>query len=204
IGKRAKVHAGVSTFVPKPHTPFQWVPCDDEDSILAKQNLLKRQLRGPGLKLNWNSPKETLLEAWLSRGDRRMAEVIYWAWQNGAKFDAWQEHFNYGAWMDAFDQAGLDPDFYTYRQRPVDEKFPWDHVSTTVRKNFLIQDFGWSQRQQTRIDCRDQCFACGILPTFADMRREHPGEEWQCPEVKSRRRTKKSTTIPLNEVLLHS
>jgi radical SAM family uncharacterized protein len=204
IGKRAKVHAGVSTFVPKPHTPFQWVPCDDEDSILAKQNLLKRQLLGPGLKLNWNSPKETLLEAWLSRGDRRMAEVIYRAWQNGAKFDAWQEHFNYGAWMDAFDQAGLDPDFYTYRQRPVDEKFPWDHVSTTVRKNFLIQDFGWSQRQQTRIDCRDQCFACGILPTFADMRREHPGEEWQCPEVKSRRRTKKSTTIPLNEVLLHS
>jgi radical SAM family uncharacterized protein len=204
IGKRAKVHAGVSTFVPKPHTPFQWVPCDDEDSILAKQNLLKRQLRGPGLKLNWNSPKETLLEAWLSRGDRRMAEVIYQAWRNGAKFDAWQEHFNYGAWMDAFERAGLDPDFYTYRPRPVDENFPWDHVSTTVRKNFLIQDFGWSQRQQTRIDCRDQCFACGILPTFADIRREHPGEEWKCPEVKSRRRTKKSTTIPLNEVLLHS
>jgi radical SAM family uncharacterized protein len=204
IGNRAKVHAGVSTFVPKPHTPFQWVPCDDETSILAKQNLLKRQLRGQGLKLNWNNPKETLLEAWLSRGDRRMAEVIYRAWQNGAKFDAWQEHFNYAAWMDAFDRVGLDPNFYTYRPRPVDENFPWDHVSTTVRKNFLIQDFSWSQRQQTRIDCRDQCFACGILPTFADIRREYPGEEWQCPEVKSRRRTKKSTTIPLNEVLLHS
>jgi radical SAM superfamily enzyme YgiQ (UPF0313 family) len=204
MGKRAKVHAGVSTFVPKPHTPFQWVPCDSEESIRAKQDLLKRQLRGDGLKLNWNNPKETLLEAWLSRGDRRLAEVIYRAWQRGAKFDAWHEHFDFDIWMEAFELVGLDPDFYTHRPRPVDEQFPWDHISTTVRKKFLVEDYEWSERGETRIDCRDGCFACGILPTFADIRRQNPGEVWQCPDVKSKPRKSRSTHILLDEVLVRN
>ncbi len=187
IGGRAKVNAGVSTFVPKPHTPFQWVPCDTIEQIEAKQALLKEQLRGRGLKLNWNNPRETQLEAWLSRGDRRLAEVVYEAWKRGAKFDAWGEHFNYDAWMDAFEAVGLDPAFYTHRHRPLDEVFPWEHLSTTLRKTFLTQDYLWSLEGQTRIDCRNQCFACGILPTFANLRRENPGEVWQCPEVKNKR-----------------
>lgn len=187
IGNRAKVNAGVSTFVPKPHTPFQWVPCDNIERIHEKQDLLKRELRGRGLKLNWNNPEETLLEAWLSRGDRRMAEVVYRAWQGGAKFDAWNEHFDYATWLSAFEQVGLDPAFYTHRSRPLDEVFPWEHLSTTVRKKFLTEDYLWSQRGQTRVDCRERCFACGILPTFADLRRENPGEAWQCPEVKNKR-----------------
>jgi hypothetical protein len=187
IGKRAKVHAGVSTFVPKPHTPFQWVPCDTVDQIISKQNLLRRELRGQGLKLNWNNPQETQLEAWLSRGDRRLAEVVYQAWARGAKFDAWQEHFDYQIWLDAFDSTGLDPGFYTHRPRKIDETFPWEHLSTTLRKKFLTEDYKWSLEGKTRIDCRERCFACGILPTFADLRRMNPGEEWQCPEVKSKR-----------------
>lgn len=196
IGNRAKVNAGVSTFVPKPHTPFQWVPCDTMERIREKQDLLKRELRGRGLKLNWNNPEETLLEAWLSRGDRRMAEVVYRAWQGGAKFDAWNEHFDYAAWLAAFDQVGLDPAFYTHRRRPLDEVFPWEHLSTTVRKKFLTEDYLWSQRGQTRVDCRERCFACGILPTFADLRRENPGEVWQCPEVKNKRvRVQKSSAL---------
>lgn len=193
IGKRAQVTAGVSTFIPKPHTPFQWVPCDTVEQIQAKQALLKQYLRGPGLKLNWNPPETTLLEAWLSRGDRRMAEVIYRAWQSGAKFDAWNEHFRYDLWQQAFQAAGLDPAFYTHRPRPLDEIFPWDHISAAVRKKFLAEDYLWSLRGQTRQDCRQRCFACGILPTFADLRRANPGEVWQCPEVKSKR-------IPVEEI----
>jgi len=173
----------VSTFVPKPHTPFQWVPCDSLEQIQAKQDLLKEQLRGRGLKLNWNNPYETQLEAWLSRGDRRLAEVVYQAWKRGAKFDAWGEHFNYQAWMEAFAAVGLDPAFYTHRQRPLDEVFPWEHLSTTLRKKFLTQDYLWSLEGRIRIDCREQCFACGILPTFAGLRRKNPGDVWQCPEV---------------------
>jgi radical SAM superfamily enzyme YgiQ (UPF0313 family) len=88
IGRRANLHAGISTFVPKPHTPFQYVPCDTEEQITAKQILLRRALSGPGLKMSWTDPKDTMLEAWLSRGDRRLADVVYSAWQHGAKFDA--------------------------------------------------------------------------------------------------------------------
>lgn len=197
IGGRARVNAGVSTFVPKPHTPFQWVPCDSIEQIEAKQTLLKEELRGRGLKLNWNDPQETQLEAWLARGDRRLAEVVYGAWKRGAKFDAWGEHFNNDAWLGAFEAAGLDPDFYTHRQRPLDEVFPWEHLSTTVRKKFLTQDYLWSLDGKIRIDCREQCFACGILPTFADLRREHPGEAWQCPEVKNKRVSVISEQLPV-------
>ena len=186
IGRRAKLHAGVSTFVPKPHTPFQWSPCDTQENIIAKQELLKQNLRGRGLKLTWTQPEETLVEAWLSRGDRRMAEVIYQAWQRGVKFDAWKEHLNYQSWMAAFSSVGIDPEFYTHREREVTEKLPWDHISTTVRKSFMVQDLNRSQARETLEDCRDSCYACGVLPTFADLRRENPGEAWGCPDVSPR------------------
>jgi radical SAM family uncharacterized protein len=185
MGRRAQLHAGVSTFVPKPHTPFQWVPCDTVESILAKQALLRRELPRRDIQLSWTKPEDTMLEAWLSRGDRRLAQVVLEAWKRGAKFDAWQEHFHWEAWMEAFAAVGLDSAFYTHRIRRIDEAFPWEHISTAVRKKFLAEDYLWSQRGQTRVDCREDCFACGILPTFADFRRDNPGEAWQCPEVKS-------------------
>ncbi len=185
VGRRAHVTAGVSTFVPKPHTPFQWVPCDTVEQIRAKQALLKRSLRGPGLKLNWNHPEETMLEAWLSRGDRRMGQVIEQAWRRGARFDAWQDHLRTDAWLAAFEATGLDPAFYTHRERPIDETLPWDHIDAGVRKAFLTEDYLWSLRGRTRVDCRERCFACGILPRFADLRRLNPGDVWECPEVRS-------------------
>jgi radical SAM family uncharacterized protein len=186
-GKRVEVHAGVSTFVPKPHTPFQWVACDTVEQIEAKQRLLKDELRVKNIKLSWTKPADTLLEAWLSRGDRRMAEVIYRAWQHGAKFDAWGDQFRYDAWQEAFTAVGLDPAFYTHRPRGLDEAFPWDHISDGVRKKYLLQDYQQSLESQTRVDCREQCFACGILPLFADVRRQHPGDAWKCPEVRPKK-----------------
>lgn len=185
LGGKAKLNAGVSTFIPKPHTPFQWVAVDTPEQITAKQDLLKSELRDRNIKLTWTEPEETLLEAWLSRGDRRMAEVIYTAWQNGAKFDAWQEHFRYEAWTSAFAAHDLEPAFYTHRARRVDEVFPWDHISDAVRKKYLFDDFRRSLEGEIRVDCRENCYACGILPAFAGTRREHPGNYWKCPEVKS-------------------
>ncbi len=185
LGGKARLHAGVGTFVPKPHTPFQWVACDTVEQIEAKQQLLRRELRRGNLKLSWTDPKDTLLEAWLSRGDRRMAEVIYQAWKNGARFDAWGDQRRYEIWMGAFATAGLDPAFYTHRPRHADEVFPWDHISSAVRKKYLFEDFQQSLEGQVRLDCREQCYACGILPTFNAMRKANPGDAWKCPEVKS-------------------
>lgn len=190
IGHRAKLNLGVSTFIPKPHTPFQWVACDTVEQIQAKQSLLKQGLRHKDIKLTWTNTESTLLEAWLSRGDRRLADVVYQAWVNGARFDAWQDQFNYTAWTNAFETVHLDPSFYTHRPRSLDEVFPWDHISTGVRKKFLLQELQRSKASETLIDCRKQCFACGILPTFAGLRRENPGPSWSCPEVKSPARVK--------------
>jgi radical SAM family uncharacterized protein len=185
-GMRVKLNAGVSTFVPKSQTPFQWVSCDTPEQIKAKQALLRRELgRDRNIKLSLTDAEDSFLEAWLSRGDRRMAEVVYTAWQNGAKFDAWYEGRKYETWIKAFTAHGLDPLFYTHRQRRTDEVFPWEHITAAVRKNFLFQDFRQSLEGQIRVDCRLNCFACGILPTFANMRRENPGDVWKCPDVKS-------------------
>ena len=184
LGKKVSVHAGVSTFIPKPHTPFQWVAADAPAQVAAKQDLLRRELRGPGLKLNWNNPQQSQLEAWLARGDRRLGQVVLAAWQRGAKFDAWQEHFNYALWLEAFGACGLDPEFYLYRPRPLDEVFPWDHIDTGVRKSFLAEDYQRSLRGETRADCRTECYACGILPVFSRLRAETDDEAWNCPPVK--------------------
>jgi radical SAM family uncharacterized protein len=185
IGYKAKLNVGVSTFVPKPQTPFQWVPCDTMAQIKAKQGILRDMLKDKNIKLTLTHPEDTFLEAFLSRGDRKLSEVIYTAWKNGAKFDAWNENYRYDIWMAAFEQHGLDPDFYTHRQRRVDEVFPWDHITAAVKKSYLFQDYRQSLEGITRIDCRQHCFACGILPTFTQVRRENPGNYWKCPEVKT-------------------
>ena len=192
-GWRVKLHVGVSTFVPKPQTPFQWVPVDTRENVVAKQALLKRELRDQNIKVSWTEPDDSLLEAWLTRGDRRMAEVVYSAWKMGAKFDAWTDQRRAAIWAAAFAEHGLDPAFYTYRQRRTDEVFPWDHITAAVRKNFLFQDFRQSLEGMIRVDFRLNCFACGILPTFSNLRRENPGEAWKCPDVKSPPRRKQSS-----------
>ena len=183
IGKRAQVHIGVSTFVPKPHTPFQWLGTAPQAEITEKLEILKKEIRGRGLKLNWNDPHETRFEAWLSRGDRRIADVIFQAWKMGAKFDAWSEHFKYHLWLDAFSQTSLAPEFYSERERSTDEAFPWDHIDSGVKKSFLIQDYEWSLTGKIRPDCRGDCYACGILPAYTDLRHQNPGSLWLCPEV---------------------
>jgi hypothetical protein len=185
-GNKASVNVGVSTFIPKPHTPFQWEPMDEVDTVYEKLALLKREIRGNGLKLRWNDPRESVFEGFLSRGDRRVANAVERAWRNGAKFDAWMEHFKEDVWTEAMAAEGLEPSFYTHRKRTIDEIFPWEHLDLAITKKFLTQDYLMSQQQETRIDCRHQCFACGILPKLTDLRRETAPEAWECPPVKKR------------------
>lgn len=201
-GKKASVNVGVSTFIPKPHTPFQWEAMDTTENVEDKLRLLKQAIRGAGLRLRWNDVRESAFEGFLSRGDRRVAEVVERAWRKGAKFDAWQEHFREDEWLEAFADEELDPRFYSHRKRAIDEMFPWEHIDIAVTKRFLTQDFLMSQRQETRVDCRNQCFACGILPKLKDLRRETPAEAWQCPPVSkiSDRKKQSPKRIPVSSI----
>ena len=202
-GKKASVNVGVSTFIPKPHTPFQWEPMDTLDSIRDKIELLQREMRMHGLRLRWNEPLESIYEGFLTRGDRRVANVIERAWRSGAKFDAWYEHFDMDQWREAFAAEGLDMDFYTHRRRPVDEVFPWEHIDVAITRRFLTQDYLMSQKEETRIDCRHQCFACGILPKMTGMRRETPAEAWECPpvsKIEDRKRRRHRNVVPVEGI----
>ena len=180
-GRRAKVNLGVSTFIPKPHTPFQWVAVDQVEQIAAKQTLLMEMTGGRGLELKWNDAEETLLEGLLSRGDRRLGPVIQRAWELGARFDGWNEHMNLARWKQALAENDLSFEFYTHRPRPLDELLPWDHIDTGVRKAYLVQEYEGSLQGETQPDCRQGCVACGILTAFREERGAVPAGSWQCP-----------------------
>ncbi len=165
-GKKTQVNVSLATFVPKPFTPFQWLPLADEESLEEKQELLRRGLKESGISFSWHDPRTTLLEAALSRGDRCLGQVIHRAWQLGAKFDAWDELFDEGLWQRAFAEAVLDPHFYARRERSLDEVFPWDHINVGVRKGFLIEEYQRSLRGEPSMDCREVCIGCGVSDVF--------------------------------------
>jgi len=161
--KRPQVRVSVSTFVPKPHTPFQWVVQANETELNAKHELLKLGLRRKGTRLSWQDPKISLLEAALSRGDRRLGKVIYRAWELGSTFDAWNEHFNYENWLRAFAESGLEPSFYAQRERALDELLPWSHIDAGITAAFLKREYQRALKGEETPDCRyDSCHACGL------------------------------------------
>ena len=125
LGKKATLNVGVSTFIPKPHTPFQWAPQDTFENVSRKQRLLKQQMRRGGMHLRWNNYEDSEFEGWLSRGDRRLGRVILRAWKLGCQFDAWQDQHKHRQWLQAFEESGIDPNFYNFRERDLDEVFPW-------------------------------------------------------------------------------
>ncbi len=128
IAGRAKVRVGVSTFVPKAHTPFQWFGQEQIEVIAQKQRFLRSELKVRGIQFNWNDPQMSVIEALLSLGDRRVGAAIEHAWRAGARLDAWQEHFDAELWREASQKAGIDIDWYVHRGRDDDERMPWDHV----------------------------------------------------------------------------
>ncbi|MCB9161053.1 MAG: TIGR03960 family B12-binding radical SAM protein [Caldilineaceae bacterium] len=183
LGKKANVRIGVSTLVPKPHTPFQWVPMEDEAVINEQIALLQRELVGPGIHFSWNNPEETLVEAFLTRGDRRVADVIELAWRKGAKLEGWGEYFNFAAWQAAFADLGMDMDWYARRARTVDEILPWEHISAGLKKQFLVEEYVNTYKGGVVDDCREHCFSCGILGYFKEQRRDAPDDAWGCPSL---------------------
>lgn len=156
-----KITVSTSMFVPKPHTPFEWEPQVGVEEYLRRVRLLRDNLTSRSITYNWHEPHVSLIEAALSRGDRRMGAVIEEVWRRGGKLDSWSDYFSMERWLDAFDSRGLDPDFYAGRTRGEDELFPWDVISVGVSKKYLACERKEAYAGRVTPDCRTRCMGCG-------------------------------------------
>ena len=165
IEERAKninITVSTSSFVPKPFTAFQWAAQDSRDMLIEKQNLLKSSIKSKKIKYNWHDNKTSYLEGVFARGDRRLCKVIIKAVQKGCKFDGWGEHFDFDLWMEAFEECGINPDFYNARERDYEEILPWEHIDIGVTKEFFINENEKAKAATTTPHCREKCSNCGM------------------------------------------
>ena len=163
VGGRARVRVSTSNLVPKPHTPFQWARQDTAAELEPKHYLLKDGCRSAGVEFSWNDPRDSFIEAVLSRGDRKVALGVYEAWRRGAKFDAWSEHFKPEIWKEAFAAAGVDGEWFAHREWDTQEALPWDHVDCGVTKSYLRGQWRDVHSVKTVPDCHHgSCNVCGM------------------------------------------
>lgn len=161
-----KVTVSTSCFVQKPFTPFQWYPQDSIEMFYEKIDLLKNNIKDNKITYNHHDPKLSYLEAILARGDRRISNVLVKAWEKGCKFDGWGDKFNFNKWIEAFEETGIDPDFYATRERSYDEILPWDFIDVGVSKKYLINENEKAKKGELTRDCRKGCTGCGINKSF--------------------------------------
>lgn len=162
---KVQIVASSSFFVPKPFTPFQWARMCTKEEFIERayivRNKFRQMLNFKSLKYNWHEADLTILEGVLARGDRRTGALVEEAYRLGALFDSWTEHFHNDTWMQAFKNCGIDSDFYTIRERSLDEIFPWDFIDAGVSKEFLKREWQQAIDEKETPNCREQCSACG-------------------------------------------
>jgi len=158
-----KITVSTSCFIPKPHSPFQWEPQITKEEYLRRVNLLRASINSRNVVYNWHDADTSVVEAVLSRGDRRLGKVLEEVWRNGGRLDAWTDYFSFQRWMDAMDKHGLSVSFYAERERDVDEVLPWDMIDVGVRKDHLRREREKCYTSTLSPDCRHQCSACGAL-----------------------------------------
>lgn len=162
---KCQITASSSFFIPKPFTPFQWAPMNRKEEFLEKARIVKAEVRAmlnqKSIRYNYHEADISMLEGVLARGDRRTAKVVLQAYRNGALFDSWSEYFRPEAWEKGFEETGIDPDFYTVRERSVDELLPWDFINAGVSKKFLIREWEQAKAETVTPNCRQRCSGCG-------------------------------------------
>ncbi|MGM0501038.1 MAG: TIGR03960 family B12-binding radical SAM protein [Bacillota bacterium] len=162
--RRVSVNVSVSTFVPKPHTPFQWSNFNTLTEIEDKLQYLKDNLQNKDLSLDWNEPTLSLLESVFARGDRRTADLLEQAWQLGARFDGWREFFNYQLWQQAAAEINFSLEEYAYRDFDLESRLPWGHFLVGVKKDYLLGEYNKALNEKRTTDCRyESCSGCGVL-----------------------------------------
>ncbi len=163
-----RVTVSTSIFVPKPFTPFQWVPMDRMPEVREKISNLRNTIKSKAISYNWHETPLSYMEAVFSRGDRKLSEVLIKAFEKGARFDGWAEYFSFDIWMEALQECGIDGDFYAYRERSYEEILPWDFIDIGVSKKFLMSENEKAKEAIVTPDCRQKCSACGINSSFKE------------------------------------
>ena len=164
-----RIHVSTAFFVPKPFTPFQWEAQIDPAEYERRVQLLREAFRrNRSVVYNYHAPDLSRLEAVLTRGDRRIAPVLQRAVELGVKLDGWDEYFDYSKWLQAFEDCGVDLDFYAMRERSVDEVLPWDSISVGVDKSYLISEKEQAYRSTITPDCRTACTGCGANALYTE------------------------------------
>ena len=156
-----KITISTSCFIPKPHSPFQWEAQVSIEEYLRRVNLLRSAITARNVTYNWHDAETSLVEAVLSRGDRRVADAIEEVWRQGGRLDAWSDYFSFERWMAAFEKCGVDPAFYANRELPLDAILPWDVIDTGVSKRHMLKEREQCYASCLSPDCRKQCSACG-------------------------------------------
>ena len=156
-----RITISTSCFIPKPHSPFQWEAQVSMDEYLRRVNLLRANITAKNVTYNWHDAETSLIESVLSRGDRKVADVVEAVWRDGGRLDAWSDYFSFERWLRAFAKCGIDPDFYAARERSTDEVLPWDMIDVGVTKKHLIHEREMCYKSLLSPDCRHQCSACG-------------------------------------------
>jgi len=162
---KVQIVTSTSFFIPKPFTPFQWAVMSTKEEFIEKARLTKKavmeQLNQKSIKYNWHEADVSVLEGVFARGDRKVAPVIVKAYEKGCLFDSWSEYFHNDLWMEAFDECNVSIDFYTTRERSLDEIFPWDFLDCGVTKDFLKREWLKAMSETVSPNCRVQCQGCG-------------------------------------------
>lgn len=162
-GRQPKVTISVSSFVPKPHTPFQWEPQDILEVLQEKQRYIKDKIRDRRIVYNYHDAPLSFLEAVFAKGDRRLGQVLKKAWEGGCKFDSWTEHFQYNVWQQVFEECKYDPQKIAYRRGEFTDDLPWDHLDMGVSKKFLWRERDRAYEAAVTGDCRfNNCSVCGV------------------------------------------
>ena len=162
---KCQITISTSFFVPKPFTPFQWARMYPPGEYLRRAKIVndhvKEMHNHKSIRYNWHEADVTVLEGVLARGDRRLCDTILYVYEHGGYFDAWNEYFDYDRWLEAFAATGIDPDFYTMRERDLDETLPWDFIDVGVTKEFLKREWKTALGETVTPNCRMRCSACG-------------------------------------------
>lgn len=162
---RCQIVVSTSFFVPKPFTPFQWATMCRKEEYLEKAKIVKAEIRAQlnqkSIKYNYHEADVTVLEGILARGDRKICDVLERVYRKGAIFDAWSEYFRYDLWMEAFEELGMDPEFYTLRERSFEELLPWDFINAGVSRKFLEKEWERAMKGEVTPNCRMKCSGCG-------------------------------------------